>query len=113
VDIAWLGRASYFPAYQRDPRIEPFASPTISHGYFTPTVHHYQAFLLPRNDVVNDIEALRHKRVALSYPASKSGSVLPNAEFSAQVSSRFRSSSVPSSIPGRTMSRWLHYWIEK
>src|SRR5690606_38204999 len=34
VDIAWLGPASYILARQRDPRIEPFASLTISPGYF-------------------------------------------------------------------------------
>jgi phosphonate transport system substrate-binding protein len=85
VDIAWLGPASYVLAYQRDPRIEPFASLTISHGYFTPAGHHYQALLLARSEAATDIEALRGKRVALSDPASTSGGVVPNAQFSAQV----------------------------
>jgi phosphonate transport system substrate-binding protein len=85
VDIAWLGPASYALAYQRDPRIEPFASLTISHGYFTPAGHHYQALLLTRSEGAKDIEALRDKRVALIDPASTSGSVVPNAQFSAQV----------------------------
>lgn len=85
VDIAWLGPASYMLAYQRDPRIEPFASLTISHGFFTPAGHHYQALLLARSDVASDLNALRGKRVALTDPASTSGSVIPNAEFSAQV----------------------------
>ncbi|MVV46995.1 phosphate/phosphite/phosphonate ABC transporter substrate-binding protein [Pseudomonas sp. PB120] len=85
VDIAWLGPASYLLAYQRDPRIQPFASLTINHGYFTPAGHHYQALLVARREVATDIEALRNKKVALSDPASTSGSVVPNAEFSALV----------------------------
>ncbi|MFJ3485965.1 phosphate/phosphite/phosphonate ABC transporter substrate-binding protein [Pseudomonas sp. NPDC090202] len=83
VDIAWLGPASYILAYQRDPRIEPFASLTISHGFFTPAGHHYQALLLTTKGT--DLTALRGKRVAMTDPASTSGSVVPNAEFSRQV----------------------------
>ncbi|WP_236645595.1 phosphate/phosphite/phosphonate ABC transporter substrate-binding protein [Pseudomonas sp. Ant30-3] len=85
VDIAWLGPASYVLAYQRDPRIEPFASLTISHGYFTSAGHHYQALLLARRDGAVDIETLRQKRVALSDPASTSGGVVPMAEFSEKI----------------------------
>lgn len=85
VDVAWLGPASYILAYQRDPRIEPFASLTISEGHFTPGGHHYQALLLARREAGGAIEGLRGLRGALSDPASTSGSVVPNAEFSAQV----------------------------
>ncbi|SEI68098.1 phosphate/phosphite/phosphonate ABC transporter substrate-binding protein [Pseudomonas sp. NFR16] len=85
VDIAWLGPASYVLADQRDPRIEPFASLTISRGYFTPAGHHYQALLLARKEPVGDIGALRGKRVILTDPASTSGSVVPNAEFSRRI----------------------------
>jgi phosphonate transport system substrate-binding protein len=85
VDIAWLGPASYVIAHQRDPRIEPFASLTINHGFFTPAGHHYQALLLVRSEASSDIAALHGKRVALTDPASTSGSVVPNAEFSKQV----------------------------
>ena len=85
VDIAWLGPAAYVMAHQRDPRIEPFASLTISQGYFNPAGHHYQALLLARSKVTDGIEGLRGKRVALSDPASTSGSVIPHAEFSARV----------------------------
>ena len=85
VDIAWLGPASYILAYQRDPGIEPFASLTISNGYFTPAGHHYQSLLMARREVAKDIPALRGKRVALSDPASTSGSIVPNVEFSAQI----------------------------
>lgn len=85
VDIAWLGPASYVLAHQRDPRIEPFASLTINNGYFTPAGHHYQALLLARRGTAANLEALRGSRGALSDPASTSGSVIPNAEFSAQV----------------------------
>lgn len=85
VDIAWLGPASYVMARQRDPRIEPFASLTISPGFFTPAGHHYQSLLLTRRGTFDKVEALRGARVALSDPASTSGSVVPNAEFSAKV----------------------------
>lgn len=84
VDIAWLGPASYILAFQRDPRIEPFASLTIEGGYFTPAGHHYRALLLARRQTANNLEALRGKRAALSDPASTSGSIVPNAEFSKQ-----------------------------
>jgi phosphonate transport system substrate-binding protein len=85
VDIAWLGPASYILAHQRDPRIEPFASLTISPGYFTPAGHHYQSLLLTRRGVATDLNALRGTQLALTDPASTSGSVVPNAEFSARV----------------------------
>lgn len=85
VDIAWLGPASYIMAHQRDPRIEPFASLTISPGYFTPAGHHYQSLLLSRRGLFTDTAALRGKQVALSDPASTSGSVVPSVEFSAKV----------------------------
>ncbi|MFF7709286.1 phosphate/phosphite/phosphonate ABC transporter substrate-binding protein [Pseudomonas sp. NPDC007930] len=86
VDIAWLGPAAYLLAYQRDPRIEPFATLTMSHGYFTPPGPHYQALLLTLKGGASHIEALRGLGVALTDPASTSGSVVPNAEFSARVS---------------------------
>lgn len=85
VDIALLGPASYLLAYQRNPRVEPFATLTLSQGQFTPAGHHYQALLITRPQRANTLEALRHKRVALSDPASTSGSLIPNVEFSAHV----------------------------
>lgn len=84
VDIAWLGPASYLLASQRDPRIEPFASLAIKGGYFTPAGNHYQALLLARRETATRLPQLRGKRGALTDPASTSGSVVPNAEFSAQ-----------------------------
>ena len=96
-DIAWLGPASYVMARERDPRVEPFASLTISPGYFTPAGNHYRSLLLTRNGSFSQVEALRGARVALSDPASTSGSVVPNFEFSAKVSqplTRFFSSVV-------------------
>lgn len=82
VDIAALGPAAYLLAHQRDPEIEPFASLTINKGYFTPAGHHYQALLLVRRNSDFDLDKLRGKLGALSDPASTSGSVVPNAEFS-------------------------------
>ncbi len=85
VDVAWLGPASYILAYQRDPRIEPFASLTISQGYFTPAGHHYQSLLLVRHAGPKNLNAVLGAKVALSDPASTSGGVVPNGEFAAQV----------------------------
>lgn len=83
VDIAWLGPASYLMAYQRDPRIEPFASLTIAQGFYTAAGNHYQALLLSRRTGAQNLDALRGASVALSDPASTSGSVVPHSEFSA------------------------------
>lgn len=85
VDLAWLGPAAYVIAHQRDPRIEPFASLTITPGHFTPAGHHYQALLLVRKGSIQSIDALKGKSVVLTDPASTSGSVMPNVEFSRQV----------------------------
>ena len=85
VDIAWLGPASYIMAHRRDPRVEPFASLTISPGYFTPAGHHYQSLLLTRRGTFGHIKDLRGTQIALSDPASTSGSMVPNVEFSAHI----------------------------
>lgn len=84
-DIARLGPASYVLAHRRDPRIEPFATFTLSAGPYTPAGNHYQALLLTRGDSPDDIEALRGRRVALTDPASTSGSLVPSVEFAARV----------------------------
>jgi phosphonate transport system substrate-binding protein len=115
VDIAWLGPASYVLAYQRDPRIEPFASLTISRGYFTPAGHHYQALLLARKEVASDINALRGKRVVLTDPASTSGSVVPNAEFSSKIGqplSEFFSSLVYSGSHDKSLDALIDRKVE-
>ncbi|CAM3921513.1 putative phosphite transport system-binding protein PtxB [Pseudomonas reidholzensis] len=84
-DIARLGPASYVLAHRREPRLEAFASLTLSAGTYTPAGNHYQALLLTRASGVTDIDALRGKRVALSDPASTSGSLVPSVEFAARV----------------------------
>ncbi|MGE8058427.1 phosphate/phosphite/phosphonate ABC transporter substrate-binding protein [Pseudomonas sp. NPDC089547] len=84
-DIARLGPASYVLAHRRAPRVEPFATFTLSAGPYTPAGSHYQALLLTRGDSPDSIEALRGRRVALSDPASTSGSLVPNVEFAARV----------------------------
>lgn len=84
-DIARLGPASYVLAQRRDPRIEPFASFTLSAGTYTPAGNYYQALLLTRADGPERIDSLRGKRVALSDPASTSGSLVPSVEFAATV----------------------------
>lgn len=84
-DIAWLGPASYIQAHLRDPRIEPFASLTINQGHFTPAGHHYSSLLLVRGNGPASLEALRGGSVALSDPASTSGSLIPTMTFPARV----------------------------
>ncbi|MBO9549166.1 phosphate/phosphite/phosphonate ABC transporter substrate-binding protein [Pseudomonas sp.] len=86
-DIARLGPASFVLANRRDPGIEPFATFTLSAGPYTPAGSHYQALLLTRGNSVENIEQLRGKRVALSDPASTSGSLVPSVEFPAEVGS--------------------------
>lgn len=86
-DIARLGPASYVLANRRDPGIEPFATFTLSAGPYTPAGSHYQALLLTGGDRFADIEQLRGKRVALSDPASTSGSLVPSVEFPPEVGS--------------------------
>ena len=83
-DIAWLGPASYLLAHQRDPRIEPFASLSMHKGHFTPAGQHYQALLLAREEV-GQLRDLQGGRVALTDPASTSGSLIPKVEFPAAV----------------------------
>lgn len=115
VDIAFLGPASYLLAYQRDPQIEPFASLTINRGYFTPAGHHYQALLLSLREHTDSLEALRNKRVALSDPASTSGSMVPNVEFSAQISmplAHFFSSVVYTGSHDKSMDALLEGRVE-
>ena len=84
-DIARLGPASYVLAQRRDPKIEPFATFTLSAGPFTPAGNHYQSLLLTRTDSPDGIDPLRGKRLALSDPASTSGGLVPSVEFAAQV----------------------------
>lgn len=84
-DIARLGPASYVLAQRRDPGIEPFATFTLSAGPYTPAGSHYQALLLTRADFVGGRQRLRGKRVALTDPASTSGSLVPSMEFALQV----------------------------
>ncbi|MFJ4156127.1 phosphate/phosphite/phosphonate ABC transporter substrate-binding protein [Pseudomonas sp. NPDC089752] len=84
-DIARLGPASYVLAQRRDPKIEPFATFTLSAGPFTPAGNHYQSLLLTRADSPDGIDPLRGKRLALSDPASTSGGLVPSVEFAAQV----------------------------
>ena len=115
VDVAWMGPASYLMAHQRDPDVEPFASLAIDKGHFTPAGHHYQALLLARSDGPTDISALRGTRVALSDPASTSGSVVPNAQFSETVGlplSRFFSSVVYSGSHDKSLDALLERRVD-
>ncbi|MDH0646941.1 phosphate/phosphite/phosphonate ABC transporter substrate-binding protein [Pseudomonas sp. GD03858] len=84
-DIARLGPASYLLAHRRDRGIEAFATFSLNAGIYTPAGNHYQALLLTRADGPARLDALRGTRVALSDPASTSGSLVPSVEFAAQV----------------------------
>ncbi|MHB0853369.1 phosphate/phosphite/phosphonate ABC transporter substrate-binding protein [Stutzerimonas nitrititolerans] len=89
VDIAWLGPASYLIAKQRDPHIEPFARLTLEEGYFTAAGNHYRSILLVRRaSGISRVSQLKGGRVALTDPASTSGSLIPNSEFAAAAGTR-------------------------
>lgn len=85
VDIAWLGPASYIEAWRREPGIEPFASLTLHQGHFTPAGHHYRSLLVVRRNTASDVASLRGSFVALSDPASTSGSLVPKTEFAGHI----------------------------
>nr|WP_252089562.1 phosphate/phosphite/phosphonate ABC transporter substrate-binding protein [Pseudomonas sp. MWU13-3659] len=84
-DIARLGPAAYLLAHRRDPRIEAFATFTLNAGPYTPAGNHYQALLLTRAEGPTDLNAVKGTRVALSDPASTSGSLVPSVEFAGLV----------------------------
>ncbi|CAK15654.1 phosphate/phosphite/phosphonate ABC transporter substrate-binding protein [Pseudomonas entomophila] len=84
-DIARLGPAAYWLAHRRDPRIEAFATFTLNAGPYTPAGNHYQALLLTRAEGPANLNALKGTRVALSDPASTSGSLVPSVEFASLV----------------------------
>lgn len=84
-DIARLGPASYILAHRRDRRIEPFATLTLNAGPYTAAGSHYQALLVTRAGGPATLSALRGTRVALSDPASTSGSLVPSVEFAGKV----------------------------
>ena len=84
-DIARLGPAAYLLAHRRDPRIEAFATFTLNAGAYTPAGNHYQALLLTRAEGPANLTALEGTRVALSDPASTSGSLVPSVEFAGLV----------------------------
>ncbi|MBF6622150.1 MAG: phosphate/phosphite/phosphonate ABC transporter substrate-binding protein [Pseudomonas stutzeri] len=85
VDIAWLGPASYIEAWRREPGIQPFASLTLHEGHFTPAGHHYRSLLMVRRDEAAELQTLRGGIVALSDPASTSGSLVPKTEFARHI----------------------------
>ena len=89
VDIAWLGPAAYLIAKQRDARIEPFARLALEEGHFTAAGHYYRSILLVRRaSGVSRMSQLKGGRVALTDPASTSGSLIPNNEFVAAAGTR-------------------------
>ncbi len=83
IDFGVLGPASYAYARRRDAGIDAFASFMMKNGYATPKGEHYNSILLTRKQSgYKTIGDLHGKIVALTDPASTSGSVIPNMEFS-------------------------------
>ena len=82
IDFAVLGPASYAYARMRDNNIDAFASFMMKNGYATPKGEYYNSVLITRSDSgYKKISDLRAKIIALTDPASTSGSVIPNKEF--------------------------------
>ncbi len=83
IDFAVLGPASYAYARVRDQNIDAFASFMMNNGYTTPSGEYYNSVLVARSDSgYSKICDLRSKIIAMTDPASTSGSVIPNQEFS-------------------------------
>ncbi|WP_412462126.1 phosphate/phosphite/phosphonate ABC transporter substrate-binding protein [Pseudomonas sp. SC11] len=89
-DLARLGPAAYVLAHRRDPRVEAFATFALNAGAYTAAGSQYQSLLLTRADGPAQFAQLRGKRVALSDPASTSGSLVPSVEFAGRVNTPLR-----------------------
>ena len=83
IDFAVLGPASYAYARCRDSQVEAFASFMMINGYATQKGEYYHSILITRErSSYKTIGDLRGKMVALTDPASTSGSLIPKMEFS-------------------------------
>lgn len=82
IDIAELGPATYVDARRDDEKITPFATIEKHAGAFLPAGAHYKAMLVVlAGSPYRDIASLRGARLALTDPASTSGSLLPRKQF--------------------------------
>ncbi|MBN2645115.1 MAG: phosphate/phosphite/phosphonate ABC transporter substrate-binding protein [Desulfuromonadaceae bacterium] len=82
LDLAILGPASYARARLRDPGIEPFASFSQKKGLTTPEGSYYQSILFSlKARQIASVQQLKGRKIALTDPASTSGCLIPNMEF--------------------------------
>jgi phosphonate transport system substrate-binding protein len=83
IDLAILGPAAYAKARARDEGIEAFAAFARKKGVVTPRGSFYYSVLFTLKDQGNmTVSVLKGKRIALTDPASTSGSVIPHRAFS-------------------------------
>ena len=82
IDIAELGPATYVDAKRDDEEITPFATIEKRAGAFMPGGGHYKAMLVVlASSPHRNIASLKGSRLALTDPASTSGSLLPRKQF--------------------------------
>lgn len=86
IDFAILGPASYARARARDNSVEAFASFAQKKGFITPRGSYYNSVLFTLQERgFGTVADLKGKKVAFTDPASTSGSVIPDMEFSEYV----------------------------
>ncbi len=86
IDVAELGPATYVEAKRGDDQITAFATTVRRKGVFLDGRPFYQAVLaVLAKSAYKDFSALKGVRMALTDPASTSGSLLPHSQFAEQV----------------------------
>jgi len=86
IDFAILGPAAYAKTRARDSGIEAFASFARKKGAVTPKGSYYYSMLLTlKKNGFESVKDVRRKKIALTDPASTSGSVIPNMAFSKHI----------------------------
>ena len=82
IDVAELGPATYVDARRGDPRITPFATIEKRQGIFQNKGPAYRSMLVVlASSTYRDLASLKGARLALTDPASTSGSLLPRRQF--------------------------------
>jgi len=82
IDIAELGPATYVDAKSGDESVTPFATTEKREGAFQPKGAYYKSMLVVlASSAYRDIASLKGTRLALTDPASTSGSLLPRMQF--------------------------------
>jgi len=82
IDIATIGPAGYVAVRAADPQIQPFATIAKREGIYQVAGPFYHSLLIVRaQGRFKDIAQLRGRHLALTDPASTSGSLLPRRQF--------------------------------